>query len=248
MKTTLLIAFCLVTFSAYAQNYGTPPPPPDEGNMADAWGSRYFHFGLNITPGVYWVSPNSSNTAANGASFGFGYGANMEFYFTPNYAFLTGFELTNIYAKYNRSYSNPSTNALDSTITHVESLQYLELPFELKLKTVPFRNVRYYGVIGLDIGFLLKATDDYNTTVLLNQAYFTTPPEHLYSGNNEDIYSQTDFFRASLVIGLGAEYSIAGSTALQASLTYNNCFTNLNNTSSNAANIKGIQLMLGVLF
>jgi len=247
MKITTLLFFSLLAFPAFAQ-YGTPPPPPPPGdNVADIWGERYFHFGLNFTPGIYWVSPNTSNNTANGASFGYSYGANLEFYFTPNYAFLTGFEIANIGAKYINANPNPTPSTLDSTITHDESLQYLQIPLELKLKTVPFGNVRYYGVVGLDLGFLLKATDDYNTSV--------TPFFHpgytghvLYSDNNVDISGQTDFFRLSLVIGLGAEYTLAGSTALQASLVYNNCFTNMNNTSSNAVNIKGIELMLGVLF
>jgi hypothetical protein len=249
MKTTLVIAFSLVVFSSFAQ-YGSPPPPPPsyEMNTSDPWGERFVHFGLNFAPGLYWTSPNSSNTSGNGASFGYGYGLNLEFYFTRNYAFLTGFEVSNIGAKYINAYSNPTPTTNDSTITHNESLQYLQLPFELKLKTVPFGNIRYFGLIGIEFGFLLKATDNYNTTAIPNVAYVWTPPEHLYSDNNEDIYSETDFFRASFVIGGGVQYTLAGSTALQASLTYNSCFTNVNNTSSTAANIKGVELMLGILF
>jgi hypothetical protein len=245
MKTTLLIAFSFVTLSAFAQNYGTPPPPPPNiSDMPDVWGSRYFHFGLNITPGVYWISPNTSNNSANGASLGFGYGANLEFYFTRNYGFLTGFEITNIGAKYISSYSNPTPAYVDSSITQDESLQYLQIPLMLKMKTNPIGRIRYYGEVGFEAGFLLKATDDYTYT---NTPYITIYPRS-YSVNNADIYSQTDFFRVSLVIGLGAEYSIAGSSALQACLTYNSCFTNLNNTSSSAVNVKGVELMLGVLF
>lgn len=239
MKTTLFLAFSFATFSAFAQ-YGLPPSDA----IDDPWGSRYVHFGLNFTPGIYWTTPNSSNNSANGSSFGYGYGANLEFYFTRNYAFLTGLEITNINAKYNNSISNPSPKYVDSAITHNESLQYLQIPFELKLKTVPFGNMRYYGLIGVDFGGLLKATDDYTYT---NTYYITIYPRS-YSVNNADIYSQTDFFRASFIIGGGFEYTLAGSTALQASLTYNSCFTNLNNSSSNAVNIKGIELMLGILF
>lgn len=235
MKTTLLIAFSLFTFSAFAQNN---EPPGDD------WGERYFHFGLNFTPGIYWTSPNSSNNSANGSAFGYGYGANLEFYFTRNYAILTGFEITNIGAKYIYTSPNPPAGYSDSTITHDETVQYLQIPFQLKLKTSPFGRMRYYGLVGFDFGFRLKATDDYTTDLTTNRL----PPYINPSGNNVDISGQTDFFRASLVIGLGGEYELAGSTALQASLTYNNCFTNLNNTSSNAVNIKGIELMVGVLF
>lgn len=247
MKIKALLVFTVVAFRAFAQdNPNTPPPPPmaNETNAPDAWGARYFHFGLNFTPGVYWLSPNSANNTANGASFGYGYGANLEFYFTRNYGFLTGFEVTDIGAKYT------NTNTLqgyyyDSIIKHNETVQYLQIPFELKLKTDPFRNLRFYGLVGLQVGFRLKATDDYSYTENTN----AVPPSLAsYYANNVNISGQTDFFRVSLVIGGGVEYALVGSTALQASLTYNDCFTNLNNTSSNAVNIKGVELMLGVLF
>jgi len=252
MKIKAILFFCLITVSAMAQMspYGAPPPPPSsyEANMPDEWGARYFHFGLNFTPGIYWTSPTTSNNTSNGTSFGYGYGANLEFYFTRNYGFLTGFEVSEIGAKYINTNQNPSSNTIDSTITHNEAIQYLQIPFELKLKTVPFGNLRYYGVLGLDFGFRLKATDDYTTSVTPVYAPGPTSGTYYFSGNNSDISNQTDFFRVSLVIGLGAEYAIAGSTALQASLSYNNCFTNLNGTGSNGVNVKGIELMLGLLF
>ncbi len=212
--------------------------------MPDVYGARYFHFGLNFTPGIYWTVPNSSNNTSNGASFGYGYGANLEFYFTRNYAILTGFEITDIGAKY---INNTPLQGyyLDSITQHNETVQYLQIPFELKLKTSPFHRLRYYGVVGLDFGFRLKATDDYSVTKNTNAL-----PAFLdsYTINNADIAGQTDLFRVSLVMGLGVEYTLAGSTALQASINYNNCFTNLNNTSDNSLKVKGIELMLGVLF
>lgn len=241
MKKIALLAFCLITFSAFAQN--APPPPPDEMNMPDEWGARYFHFGLNITPGLYWLNPNTSNNTPNGTSFGFGYGANLEFYFTRNYGFLLGFEITNIGAKYINDNPSPRMGLIDSSVTHSETVQYLQIPLELKLKTVPFRNIRYYGVVGLDFGFRLKATDN---MIVNTENYFFESKQTPF--NNANIADQTDFFRVSLVVGVGAEYTLAGSTALQASICYNNCFTNLNNTSSNAINVKGMELMVGILF
>ncbi len=243
MKIKLIVVLRLISFSLFAQN-GPPPPPPDEGNMPDTWGARYFHFGLNFTPGIYWLSPNTSNNTVNGASFGYGYGANLEFYFTRNYGFLLGFEVTQIGAKYINDNPNPRPLITDSTVTHNETIQYLQLPLELKLKTDPFGNFRFYGVVGLNFGFRLKATDDNYTVVSPYTGWLNIP----YSGSNVDISSSTDFFRVSLVFGLGTEYQLAGSTALQTSITYNNCFTNLNNTSSNAVNSKGIELMVGILF
>jgi hypothetical protein len=234
---------------AFAQNTPPPPPPQNEVNLAheeDIWGERYFHFGLNFTPGIYWAIPNTSNNAANGASFGYGYGANLEFYFTRNYGIVLGLEVSELGAKYTNT--TPLKFSNDSITNHDESIQYLQIPFMLKMKTVPFGNIRYFGLIGLDFGFLLKGTDGYNGKLYNPYSLSSTPYYGYFSKNNADIYSQTDFFRVSFVIGLGMEYQLAGSTALQASVTYNNCFTNLNNTSSNVVNMKGVELMFGVLF
>jgi opacity protein-like surface antigen len=247
MKSTLIIAFSFVTFSVFAQNntfVPPPPPPPGETNIPDTWGARYFHFGLNFTPGIYWVVPNSSTNSANGAKLGYSYGANLEFYFTPNYGIVLGLEIANIGTKYT---NNIATTGYyyDSTIHHNEALQYLELPLLLKMKTSPIGRMRYYGLIGLNLGFCLKATDNYTYSLETNAL---PPYPGSYSANNIDIYNHTDFFRVCFVIGGGAEYQLAGSTALQASVTYNNCFTNMNRSGNDAANIKGVELMLGILF
>jgi hypothetical protein len=60
--------------------------------------------------------------------------------------------------------------------------------------------------------------------------------------------------RAALIIGIGAEYSLGGKTALLFGVTYNNGFTNnlkgrntfLNVNPSASANF--LQLNLGVMF
>lgn len=157
-------------------------------------------------------------------------------------------EVSNIGAKYTNTTALNAT--IDSIINHNESVQYLQLPAMLKMKTVPFGNIRYFGLVGLEFGFRLKATDDYNGNHYWPWPYNTTPSSYYgsFSGNNVNISDQTDFFRVSFVIGGGVEYTLAGSTALQASLTYNSCFTNLNNTSNNSVNVKGVELMFGVLF
>ncbi len=247
MKTFLFISFFLLTTLVAAQS-APPPPPPGEMNEPDTWGSRYFHFGLNFTPGIYWVSPNTANNTANGSSLGYGYGANLEFYFTRNYGVVLGMEISTLGAKYTNSTDNPAQGwGKDSIINHDESLQYLQLPIMLKMKTSPFGRIRYFGLIGLDFGFRLKATDNYSG----NNELFRSPPMPItipFSANNVDISDQTNFFRASFIIGLGAEYELAGSTTLQASLVYNNTFTNLNSTDSSEVAVKGIELMVGILF
>ena len=203
------------------------------GQSSSGGDSKNFHFGLNVTPGLYWLKPNSSNNAGNGSSFGFGYGANLEFYFTQNYGLCTGLEVTSFKGKY--------TNTItDSTTAHVQSLEYLQLPLLLKMKTNAIGLMKYFGQVGLGTGILLKATDNYTVSF---------PPSTLsHSENNVKVSSEINPLRLSLVIGLGVEYNIASSTSLQFAANFDNGFLNVNKSGNSQILSKGITLTVGVLF
>lgn len=207
--------------------------------------SKSFHFGLNVTPGLYWLKPNTQNNTSNGSSFGFGYGANLEFYFTQNYGLCTGLEVTSFKAKYTNTINDNTTNVLKDSVTQHTglSLEYLELPLMLKMKTNAIGLMKYFGQVGLGTGVLLKATDAYTVTGGMNQ-----PASQTYSKSNVKVNSQTNLLRLSLVIGLGVEYNIASSTSLQFAANFDNGFLNLNKSSDSQVLSKGITLTVGVLF
>jgi hypothetical protein len=204
---------------------------------------KLFHFGLNVTPGLYWLKPNTQNNASNGSSFGFGYGANLEFYFTPNYGLCTGLEVTSFKAKYTNIVNTNSNPFADSITVHVQSMEYLELPLLLKMKTNAIGLMKYFGQVGLNTGILLKANDNYTVTGGMNQL-----PAAVYSENNVKINSISDPIRLALVIGLGIEYNIASTTSLQASVNFDNGFLNINKSSDSQVLSKGVTLTVGVLF
>jgi hypothetical protein len=236
MKKTTLIAFALLLSASctFAQSGAT-------ANGAD----RYFHFGLNVTPGIYFVSPGNSATgetnAANGAAFGFGYGVNLEFYFTQNYGLATGLEITQFGVNYTNSNNISKVLVEDSTTAHNQTMQYLEIPLLLKFRTNAIGPIKYFGLFGLEPGFLLSAMDK---PVVTNAAFPSTEINY----GSENIYKQSDFIRLSLVVGLGLEYNLAGTTSIQGAITYDNAFTNLNSSGNNSVLVKGVNLTIGVLF
>jgi len=243
-KTALFVAVILLSASSlFAQDGGA------SANGTD----RNFHFGLNITPGIYFPTVGSTatsgnttyNNTANSAGFGFGYGINLEFYFTPNYGLATGIEITQFAANYTNVTDTMVAGKVASSYNtvHQQSMQYLQIPILLKLRTNSIGAIKYFGQFGLGAGFLLSATD--NATVTPTY-YGTTYPST--SSDNVNIYKQSDFIRLSLVVGLGLEYNLAGSTSIQGSINYDNAFTNLNSNSSNSVLVKGINLTIGVLF
>ena len=112
---------------------------------------KSFHFGLNIKPGYYWLNTETSNNTANSGSLGFGFGVNLEFYFTQNYGFCTGLELTSFGANYTNTVSGNVNPFKDSTTAHQYTMQYLEIPLTFKFRTLPIGLIKYFGIVGLDI-------------------------------------------------------------------------------------------------
>lgn len=239
MKKTIICAIALIISytSAFSQT-SSPAPSSSGGN------EKSFHFGLNVTPGLYWLKANTQNNANNGSSFGFGYGVNLEFYFTQNYGLCTGLEVTSFGAKYTNTISGNKNPLQDSITAHSLSLEYLQLPLVLKMKTNAIGLMKYFGQVGLGTGILLKATDNY--TVKDGETILVNP--NGYSEDNVKVNSQTNFLRLALVIGLGVEYNIASTTSIQVAVNYDNGFLNINKTSDSEVLSKGITLTVGVLF
>jgi hypothetical protein len=236
-KTVLFVTAILISASSlFAQSSGGAAANGVEKN---------FHFGLNITPGLYFASPGTSSAGitntANSAAFGFGYGVNLEFYFTPNYGIATGIQIQQFGVNYTSVNSVSKNPFNDSTTAHTQSMQYLQIPLLLKLRTNSIGLIKYFGEFGLGADFLLSAKD--NPTVT-NAAFPNDPVTY----SSESIYKQSDFIRLSLLVGLGVEYNLAGSTSIQGALIYDNAFTNLNSSSDNSVLVKGINLTIGVLF
>ena len=246
-KTALLAAVILLSASLGFAQSGATGSSGASANGDD----KYFHFGLNITPGLYFSSPGTSasniSNSPNGAAFGFGYGINLEFYFTHNYGIATGLEVTQFGTNYTSvaTYKDSkNANITDSVITsqHTQTMQYLELPLLLKLRTNSIGLIKYFGEFGLGTSFLLSAKDN---QVITRELYTVSSTE---TSNNVDIYKQSDFIRLSLVVGLGLEYNLSGSTSIQGALTYDNAFTNVNSDGNNSILAKGVNLTIGVLF
>ena len=68
----------------------------------------------------------------------------------------------------------------------------------------------------------------------------------IYPGSNGSVSKEevnfddeTNFFRASLIVGLGAEYNISGNTSLVFGVTYDNGLTNIFDEDGYNADVDG---------
>jgi hypothetical protein len=207
---------------------------------------KKFHFGLKGTPGVFWLKPDDKTVTSNGMKFGFGYGLITEFRLAENYAFVTGIELSGIGGKFTQVLTT-TTASVTATINDEENLklQYIQIPFALKMKTKMIGSIKYFGQFGLGISINSKATTSHEIKI-------TGLPDLVE--NDVDIKKNINPFRLALNVGGGIEYNLSGSTSLLIGAHYDNAFLNVLRSSTsvnpNKTKIfsKGIVITVGILF
>lgn len=184
MKRIVLVSFFLLTtVFTYAQK---------------------FHFGLMAAPGIAWMKPNTDGVKSDGSKIGFSYGIVTEFAFNKaeNYALATGVQA---------SYRGGSFVYHDTTTLKL-SVQYVEVPITLKMKTNEIGSIKYFGQFGVIPGVNIKASSKTSTKAV--------------GGNltNEDnsFQSHVNPFSLLLLIALGLEYNLTGTTSGFVSIDFNN--------------------------
>ncbi|HEX5001123.1 MAG TPA: porin family protein [Bacteroidia bacterium] len=185
-----------------------------------------FYIGLKATPIVYWGTVDDNVLESDGARVGFTYGLMTDFHIDRSYFFSTGLDI-----------SSRGFKAKAGDIKIVQRLKYIDIPVALKLKTKEMGYMTYYGLFGFLPGFLIGANQDIESPA--------------YSEKKRSNQSDFSFFNAGILVGLGVEYNIGGSTILTGGLTYNNSFTDaFEPKEGNDAKIKSnqISLNLGVFF
>lgn len=195
-----------------------------------------FKLGIKVAPNLGWIKSDTKEVEGNGMAVGFTFGLMGDFRLgKDNYALSTGVFM-------NISGGNQVSKAFDlntattgdapsNVVVKVPALefarryQYVEIPILIKLKTNEMGYMTYFGQLGFGSAFNISAKSDEYT--LENK---TTDGIGYSSFVQEEKAKHTDEtspFRASLIVGAGAEYKFAGNTAMVFGVNYNNGFTDL---------------------
>ncbi|MBS3771155.1 MAG: porin family protein [Bacteroidales bacterium] len=202
-------------------------------------GLQSFSQGISFTvfaePQLGWLSPNTKKVEAAGPMIGFNGGMNFDNYFAQNYAFSTGASINNVNGKI--KYKEPaSLKGLDSTYTINTNdvveyhTQYINIPIGLKFKTIEIGYTRFYAHLGMDANINIKAKAN-------------IPREE-----NIDATKEIHWYNLGYYIGGGVEYSLGGTTAIVAGLTYKNGFLDITEAEDNKITTGNISLRMGILF
>lgn len=220
-KTIFALILILGTVSGYAQRFT---------------GDYGFRLGLTAHPTFGFIKAEAGK--GNGISLGFSYGLIGDFNFAENYSFATGVTVTTINGKSTELVDMLSSSAVPQPKVEQKNkymMQYIEIPLTVKLKTVAVNGRRWYGQFGLSNDFRIGARMD------VGEAPGYTP------AHNIEANDLTNFYRAGLIIGGGAEIDLSGKTSLLIGLTYNNGFTNISSLDKNIKN-HFVGLNFGVFF
>ena len=187
-----------------------------------------FRFGFQVSPTITWMSSSDNQINANGSLLGSKLGMVGENYFAENYALIFGIGFAfnqggtlkhdiggNLWSESKLSSDIYQKGAaLPDGVNLKYSLQYVELPIGLKMRTQEFGYMRYWAEIPVfTLGILTQAKGAIIGTDMDTE--------------KEDIQKDINFMALSWGFGLGAEYSIGPSTALVAGIYYQNYFTDV---------------------
>lgn len=184
MKKILLpvLVFVSCLNNTYAQRYqydggGGGPRGPRGREMAYLDASD-FRFGVFLAPNVSWMKPTANKSDdklylvnSEGSKVGFTWGLMIDYQFADNYGINTGFQLNTTGGKINASL-NPNATTTPTSKNVVQSayfdyrLQYLELPFNLKLISdpLPAGDMKVFGQIGLAVDFNISKKATYSVS------------------------------------------------------------------------------------
>jgi len=170
-------------------------------------------------------------------------GQSLVFPVQTNYAFVTGFNINFAGGKIDFAGDYQGTPAL---IRERFSLKYLELPLMLKIKTNEVNGVLFYGQIGLGTSFRLNSRVKRSFQLPPSSSLYATPEDK----NSDNL---TSFIRESLLIVIGAQYTLQDNLKLFGGLNFNNGFTDVlkkgpYNTSDPKVIANFVELNIGLFF
>ena len=219
-----------------------------------------FRFGIQASPSFSWMGTDDNTINSNGTNLGLRLGMVGEYYFAENYAFTGGLNFAfnqggtlrhdtggNFWTK--SELSNPDFNnsetALPDGVNLKYSIQFVEIPIGLKMRTQEFGYLRYYAELPIfTIGIKTQAVGDITGTDVMTE--------------KENIKSDVNPLNVSWGLGGGIEYTINSSTSLIGGVYYNQGFLDLTTDQGAVKNdgtaedskgtARNITIRIGVLF
>jgi hypothetical protein len=194
--------------------------------------------GAHIDPVFTWFSPRSSQIEKDGARLGYNGGLIVEYYFQPNYALVTGLNLTQLggnllYLEEVDLTTGEGDHVVLPPHTSVAfNVNYLTIPMALKLRSNEIGYLTYFAELGFspEVNIGSRAT---STGGALDK---------------DNVSKEINAFNVSFFFGGGIEKNIGGQTSLTGGIFFNNGFGDILSADDHKAALNFVNIRLGIMF
>jgi len=194
--------------------------------------------GLGISPTLNWMKTKSEHLSSDGTKIGFKYGLMADINFGENYALATGIFINNYGGKYKSGEGDTLLNEL--SVDH--KIQSVAIPLTLRMRTKEIGYLKYYGQFG------------FSPQIIINSSADVTDGLTGETVEDKNMKDRVASFDLALVVGIGIEYNLSGTTNFIIGVSYHNGFidmlkgTSYDKDIEKNASTNQIALNLGVLF
>ena len=194
-------------------------------------------FSVVVDPMITWMKTNEEDIQRDEVNFGYNIGLVMEKYFTDDYAISTGISILNtggnlLYLDSMDFDFGSGMDTLSGGTTVTYNLQYITIPFSLKLNSTEIGYTTMFAHIGINNHINIRSTADI--------------PARDISG--EDIKNEINMFLMSYFIGGGVEFSFGGDFAILGGIYLTGAIWDVTTNTDYRAYINMVSLRLGVKF
>ncbi len=194
-------------------------------------------FGFQISPNLTWLSSNDNTINGEGTNIGLRLGVTGEYYFTDRYAITGGLGFAvgqggslshdiggNFFSESDLTsqFLNQGEKPLPDGVELGYKIQYIEIPFGLKMRTDEIGYFRYFAEIPV-----------------FNLSFRAQSRGSILGGDIDeedlDINRDVTLINLSWGLGGGVEYSITSNAVLVAGIYYQSSFIDITDDSANQA-------------
>ncbi len=194
-------------------------------------------FSVVADPMITWMKTSDPDIRREGYNFGYNIGLVMDKFFTDDYAMSTGITILNTGGNLHYRDSvdfdfGSGRDTMPGGTTVAYDLQYITIPFSLKLKSSEIGYTTLYAHLGINNHINIKATADVASLGI----------------RGEDIRENINLFMMSYFIGGGVEYSFGGDFAILGGLYLTGAIWDVTVNTDYRAYVNMLSFRLGIKF
>jgi len=201
--------------------------------------SQSFKLGFQASPQLTWMNSSDNLILNDQSRLGIKYGIDADIYLfgVPRYSLNTGLFISYNSFKTMYSLENPilvNNISLANPVSIKYKLNYIEIPFDIKLRSDQFYRLTYYGQFGITNLINISAKAESSDLKL----------------SSSDVSESIRMFEMGMIMGGGVEYDVGGNTALNFGIQYTNYFldaTSIKNLDEKTK-FNSLRLVIGVMF